>query len=108
MRTFLLPHHAIRRHRETYSKIKHHEIHPLHTVCLDDRHASDLNWKDTIFNVVDNNSSVIDKVLHPLDVLKFNNTAESASFSVERLVWKAKYIYRASSPPKLSAVHTDS
>jgi hypothetical protein len=66
------------------------------------------DWKDTIFNVVDNNSSVIDKVLHPLDVLKFNNTAESASFSVERLVWKAKYIYRASSPPKLSAVHTDS
>jgi len=41
-------------------------------------------WKDTIFYVVDNDSSVIDKVLHPLDVLKFNNTAESASFSVKR------------------------
>ena len=57
-------------------------------------------WKDTIFNVVDNDSSVIDKVLHPLDVLKFNNTGESASFSAERLVWKAKYSYMASPPFK--------
>ena len=64
-------------------------------------------WTDTIFSVVDINSPVIDNVPHLLDVLRFNNTAESASFSVERLVWNAKYIYKASSPPKLSAVHTD-
>lgn len=58
-------------------------------------------WTDTIFSVVDDDSPVMDNVPHLLDVLKFNNTAESASFSVERLVWSAKYIYRASSPPKL-------
>ena len=65
-------------------------------------------WTDTIFSVVDNDSPVMDNVPHLLDVLKFNNTAESASFSVDRLVWNAKYIYKASSHPKLSAVHTDS
>lgn len=65
-------------------------------------------WTDTIFSVVDDDSPVMDNVPHLLDVLKFNNTAESASFSVERLVWNTKYMYKASSPPKLSAVHTDS
>ena len=65
-------------------------------------------WTDTIFSVVDINSPVIDNVPHLLDVLKFNNTAESASFSVDRLVWNAKSIYKASSHPQLSAVHTDS
>ena len=39
-------------------------------------------WTDTIFSIVDINSPVIDNVPHLLDVLRFNNTAESASFSV--------------------------
>jgi hypothetical protein len=57
------------------------------------------DWEDTIFSVVNNNLSAVNKVresvLQPLEVLKFNQTGESASISVERLVWKGDYYYQA-------------
>jgi hypothetical protein len=58
------------------------------------------HWKDTTFSVVKDDLSTLDKVresvLQPLDVLRFNQTGESASISVERLVWKGDYYYQAS------------
>jgi hypothetical protein len=62
------------------------------------------NWKDTIFSVINNDLSAVDKVresvLQPLDVLKFNHTGESASITVERGVWRSEYHYKASPPSK--------
>jgi hypothetical protein len=62
------------------------------------------DWKDTTFSVVNDNLSATDKVresvLQPLDVVTFNQTDQSASFTVERGVWKSEYHYKASPPSK--------
>jgi hypothetical protein len=62
------------------------------------------DWKDTTFSVVNDNLSAIDKVresvLQPLDVVAFNQTGQSASFTVEREVWRWEYHYKASPPSK--------
>jgi hypothetical protein len=59
------------------------------------------NWEGaTLFSVVNDSLSAIDKVresvLEPLHVLKFNQTGEFASITVEREVWKGDYYYKVS------------